>query len=116
MLSPSNSMNKAGNGWKAKLIHCSGFMYFLAPAIQDLIGPADLIIVQRNIVNDEVINAMQYWQGMGKPVVVDLDDAYQMLPWSNHARAFWHNKEDGKYFKILTRGLRVSEGLISPNR
>jgi len=59
---------------------------------------------------------MEYWQGMGKPVVIDLDDAYQFLPWSNPAKPFWHIRENGEALKYLTTGMKLSDGLLSPNR
>jgi len=113
---PSDAMNRAGNGWKGKLIHYSGFLNFLDPAIQDLVGPADLVIFERNVAWQEALDAMEYWQGMGKPVVIALDDAYQSLPWSNPAHNFWHVKDDGEALKFLERGMTLSDGLISPNR
>ncbi len=110
-------MNRASDrGWKGKLIHYSGFIQFLDPAIQDLVGPADLIIFERNVAWQEALDAMEYWQGMDKPVCVALDDAYQSLPWSNPAHKFWHVNNEGEAFKFLERGITLSDGLISPNR
>ncbi len=112
-------MNKAENaeaGLRAKLIHVSGFMNFLDPVLQDLVGPADLIIFQRNIAWQESLDAIEYWQGMGKPVCVDIDDAYQFLPWSNPAKQFWHLSDNGEHLKFMVKGMKLSDGLISPNR
>ena len=81
--------------------------------------PADLIILQRNLVTPEVFDAMTYFQGMGKPVAVDLDDAYPLLPWSNPAHAFWienSSKRPINPIEMLENGLRQSNGLIAPNR
>ena len=86
--------------------------------------PADLIIFQRNIINEAVWNALDYFMGMGKPIAVDLDDAYGILPWSNPARNFWHHRPDmwqgqmveGAAIKYLEEGLRRTNALISPNR
>lgn len=106
-------------GHKAKLIHVSGFLDILNPAIQDFIGPADLIIVQRNLVHQSVFDAFEYWQGLGKAIAVDLDDAYQMLPWSNPAHHFWvDNPEhmDPPPLYMLEEGLRRAGHLIAPNR
>ena len=54
-LDPANAINYAAehgelyhhayDGWKAKLVHISGFLDYLSPAIQDIIAPSDLIIV-----------------------------------------------------------------------
>ncbi len=122
-LTPSDAMNKAGQGWRAKLIHVSGFMNFLDEKIQDLVWPADLIIFQRNIVNTQAWAAIDYWLGMGKPMAVDLDDAYQILPYSNPAYKYWHEKPGdwegetipGAAIRYLETGLRKTNALIAPN-
>lgn len=100
----------------AKLIHVSGFMDFLNPAIQDHVGKASVIIFQRNVIDTSVHQVIRYWQGMGKPVVVDLDDAYHILPWSNPAHQFWIQHEEGIALQHLEDGLSISDGLIAPNR
>ena len=97
----------------------SGFQSFLDPAIQDLVGPCDLIVFQRNLVTAEMFSAMEYWQGMGKPVVVDLDDSYPTLPWCNPAHAFWIENKTEKPVNpviMLEEGLRRSNGLVAPNK
>lgn len=108
-------MNRTGR-IDAKLIHVSGFMDFLNPAIQNLVGNASLIIFQRNIINSQSYDSMEYWQGMGKPVVVDLDDAYHILPWSNPAHKFWLENENSQAIYALEEGIRRSDGLLAPNR
>jgi hypothetical protein len=102
-------------GWFAKLIHVSGFYNYLDPTVQDWVMPADIVVLQRNIIHQQALDAMAYFQGMGKPVVVDLDDAYQSLPWSNPAHRFWHETDDGAALKVLEEGLRQSNGLVAPN-
>ena len=118
MLAPSDCFNKLGKH-KCKLIHVSGFANYLDAAIQDLVMPADIIIFQRNLVIAEVYDAMEYYQAMGKPVVVDLDDAYTILPWSNPAHAFWIENSTQRPVNpvvMLEEGLRRSNGLLAPNR
>ena len=87
--------------------------------------PADLVIVQRNCIIEGAHNAMKYWQALGKPVVIDLDDHYGQLPFSNPARRFWMthpipgpngDEYAGAALDMLQEGLRISNGLISPNR
>ena len=110
-------MNAAGH--VGKLIHISGFVDYLSPAIQDIISSADLVIVQRNIINQGVLDAMRYWIGLGKPLAVDLDDDYLGLPYSNPAYAFWIGnsaKLDPPPLDTLTSGLRLTNALLSPNR
>ncbi len=123
-LTPSNALNRAGNGWSCRLVHISGFLDYENPIIQDIIAPADLIIIQRNVVAENVLQVMKYWIGLrNKPIAVDLDDAYSMLPWSNPAHKFWIEREDnwqgeqveGAALKYLEEGLRQCRALIAPN-
>lgn len=103
--------------WSAKLIHFSGFVNYLDPAIQNIIGPADVITVQRNLISEEVFDAIRYWQGMGKVFVADIDDAYPILPWSNPAHEFWINDPNNiQPVSKLEEGLALCGYLTSPNR
>jgi hypothetical protein len=86
---------------------------------------SDVVVFQRNVLHPSIFDAITYFQGMGKPVVIDLDDAYQMLPWSNPARKFWHEQDfgtptgeviQGGAMKMLEEGMRLSNGILSPNR
>lgn len=125
-LTPSSSLNRAGNGWLGKLIHIGDFAQYLNYSVQDYLWPMDVIVVQRNLVHPRIFDAMRYWQGMGKAVVVDLDDAYHFLPHSNPARPFWFEKPHmvpndsdetpGGAIQMLVEGLRIADGLMSPNR
>ena len=116
-LTPSDAINsKDDNQFQAKLIHVSGFLDFMNPAIQDLVGPASVVVFQRNVVDTQAFDAMEYWQAMGKPAVIDLDDAYHILPWSNPAHKFWLEKDDSVALLHLEEGLRRSNGLLAPNR
>lgn len=114
----SNYLNKT-NKHSGRLCHVSGFMDYLSPAIQDMVMPADLIIFQRNLVTAQALDVAMYFQGMGKPIAVDLDDAYPILPWSNPAHKFWienvHNL-DPNPIVMLEKGLQSLNGLIAPNR
>jgi hypothetical protein len=119
----ADAMNKAAaerkENWFAKLIHVSGFEHYMSPDVQRWVNDADIVIFQRNLLSDQMIDGVRYWQGRGKPIVVDLDDAYQMLPSSNPAHNFWH-RNSAKLpvlpLDMLCRGLSVSDGLISPNK
>ncbi len=117
-LAVSDTLNRLGKH-KCKLVHISGALQYLDPAIQDIIGPCDLIIFQRNLVTTEALDVVGYWQGHGKPVAVDLDDSYPTLPWCNPAHAFWIENKTEKPVNpviMLEEGLRRSNGLIAPNR
>ena len=122
-LTPADNINRVAatnekyKNWSAKLIHVSGALDYLNPAIQDIIGPADIITVQRNLLTEELFDAIRYWQGMGKPFTADLDDAYPILPWSNPAHEFWINDpHDVKPLEKLEDGIRLCGHLCSPNR
>jgi len=102
-------------------VHVSGFVDYLNPTIQDLLGPCDIITVQRNVVSEEVLNAIRYWQGMNVPTCIDLDDAYWRLVRSNPAFRYWIEHPDVKEpekepLVVLERGLRMCNALTSPNR
>ncbi len=56
---------------------------------------------------------------MGKLVVADLDDAYQMMPWSNPAHRFWEQnagKLDRPPVDALKEGLLHVDGLMTPSK
>ena len=62
---------------------------------------------------------MEYWRGLGKAIVGDLDDGYPTLPWSNPAHAFWIENRAGlpiAPIELLTEGLRHCDVLSSPSR
>lgn len=114
-LTPSDAINRSEKH-NAKLIHVTGFEDYLNPVIQEIVAPADIIIFQRNLIRDTVFDAMHYWQGMTKPVLIDLDDAYHILPWSNPAHKFWMENEEIQPLEMLEYGISISDGLIAPNR
>lgn len=111
----SDAFNRTDTGVQAKLIHVSGFEEFLSAPVQAWVGPADLVIFQRNAVSPRALDAIQYWQGLGKPVALDLDDAYHILPWSNPAHEYWHVRQGGEALAWLERALWVADALIAPN-
>jgi hypothetical protein len=91
--------------------------------VQALVGEADVLVVQRNLLLKEIWEACDYWRGLGKTVVADLDDDYPHLTPQNPAYRFWildagKLKERTGYTPIeaLTEGFRHVDGLISPNK
>jgi len=91
----------------------------LNPEVQEIVRPADVVIMQRNLLSQSVWNFCDYWRGMGKLVLSDLDDAYQIMPQSNPAYPFWHENKGNlpeEPIKILTTGLSHTDGLLAPNR
>jgi len=121
-LTPADSINRNGNGCSAKLIHFSGFItsvpspnWTFNVAVTEWIKKSNLIIFQRNVIDENCLDAIRYWQGLGKPCCIDLDDSYTMLPISNPAYDFWHG-EHKEALHTLVEGIRISDGLIAPNR
>jgi len=56
---------------------------------------------------------------MGKTIVADLDDAYQLMPWSNPAHPFWKKntaKLPQEPILALTEGLKHVDGLTAPSK
>lgn len=123
-LTVSDALNRAGGRWRGVCRHFSGFSSYLDDGILDAVMPCDLIIFSRNALIPQSHDAIRYYQGLGKPVVMDLDDGYFALPWSNPARKFWNEldfrtysgNEVGGALRMLEEALRISDGLIAPNR
>ena len=98
------------------------FVQYGNPGVQEVLGPADAIIVQRNLLSKDVWDACDYWRGLGKLVVADLDDDYPHLLPQNPAYPFWILDRNGleeatgyKPIDALTEGCRHVDALLSPN-
>jgi len=87
---------------------------------------ADVIVVQRNLFGP-VLPAMLHWQARGKIVVVDFDDAYDLMPPTNPSYRFWHEgvvtRPDGgeerlspQPLKQFRWGLRLAHAATAPSR
>ena len=98
------------------------------------LSDADIIVIERVLV-EESIQRAQYWRERGKAVVVDIDDAYQLLqPFEesgNQASKFWRDgivdityADGSKVEKRLgikpldqfRQGLRHCAGLTMPSK
>jgi len=119
---PSNGINTHPEH-HARCIPLTDFGNYGNPTVQKIVGKADVIIVQRNLLNKEIWDACDYWRGLGKLIVADLDDDYPHLTPQNPAYKFWI--EDGLGMKdrtgmlpieLLTEGFRHCDALVSPNR
>jgi len=89
------------------------------PQVNALLGAADVIIFQRNVLIPPVWEAMDYWRAIGKAVLVDLDDHYPGLPPSNPAYNYWIRNGPGlepEPVAALAEGLRHADGLTSPSK
>ncbi len=117
-LSPADVINRSGKH-TAKLVHLQTFADFRSQASQDLVMPGDIIIVQRNLINREVWEAIDYYRALRKCVVADLDDDYPSLPWSNPAHEFWIRNSANlpeAPIALLTEGLKHCDALTSPSK
>ena len=123
-----NAFLKAGH--RSHLVHIDGWM---KGVLRSEIAQADIIIIERVLVEESVGQA-QYWHGLGKPIVIDIDDSYHRLQSEsesgNQAARFW---KEGvvdvqlggiKYQKRLDvtpleqfrQGLKFCAGLTMPSR
>lgn len=117
-LNPSDAIN-ATKEHSAKLLWLPAFAEYGNPAVQDIVGKADVIIVQRNFFFPEIWAAMDYWRALGKTVAVDLDDDYPAIPWSNIAHKFWLENSTEKErppIELLLEGFGHANVLISPSK
>lgn len=83
---PARAINKVA-GHSARLVWIDDFS-LNRPVAREACAAANLIVVQRNLFG-RVLQAIAYWQGQGKAVIADFDDAYDLLPESIGAYHFW---------------------------
>ena len=79
----------------------------------------DMLVLERNVVTPESHEFIRYFQGLGIPICLDWDDAYQILPVANPAFPFWHlNKGnlDPPPLEMLRRALKMADGFTSPSK
>ena len=103
-LEPAEVLNTAGH--TVYLRHIASWM-FDDPQANVELAKSDLIIVQR-VMAEESAKQAKFWRERKKAIVVDFDDAYQLIDESNAAHKFWGRGEveiEGpykvKYEKIL---------------
>ena len=104
------------------MLPIADFANYVHPGVVDILAPADVIVVQRNLLTADIWEACDYWRGLGKLVLADLDDDYPHLTPQNPAFPFWildvtKIKERTGYTPIeaLTEGFKHVDGLLSPN-
>jgi hypothetical protein len=96
------------------------------PNAEALCAEAEVIVVQRNFFGP-VLTAMLHWKARDKTVVADFDDAYDRMPSTNAAFAFWGQGQlrqpDGRSARMdphpLTQfkwGLRLAHAATTPSR
>jgi glycosyltransferase involved in cell wall biosynthesis len=94
VVEPAKALGRL-NGISVTVISAEEFADLGNLALRNEIGKADLIHIQRNIVDLGVLNAWKYWNGVGKATTLDLDDAYTILPPTNAAFDFWVRNPQG---------------------
>ncbi len=85
---------------------------------RDRVNKADAILFQRNAFEGN-LEAIKFWRSMGKPVYIDLDDAYQALPDTVNAKKFWEGNSQNYRrgpLEQLREGLALASGLTSPSK
>lgn len=75
--------------FETKFLHASSWMNANTSYLEDW---ADIISVQR-IAVEMSVKKMHHWSSMGKKVVIDFDDAYQLIREDNAAYNFWSKGE-----------------------
>jgi glycosyltransferase involved in cell wall biosynthesis len=123
-----NAFLKAGHA--SSLVHIEAWM---KDANRSELAQADIIIIERVLV-EESLERAAYWNRLGKPVVVDIDDSYHRLQSfkesGNQAARFWKeglvdvNMGGYKFEKRLSvtpleqfrQGLKHCAGLTMPSR
>lgn len=83
---PSRAINRRYPG-SSQLLDIASFTQN-TPLAQQICDAADVIVVQRNLFGP-VLAAMQHWKAREKVVVVDFDDAYNLIPPQVKNFSFW---------------------------
>lgn len=115
---PMRTIN-ASKDHSAVAINWEHFGHFERPEVQDVVMSGDLIIYQRNLFSEPYFSAVEYFCGLGRPVILDLDDAYPILPWSNPAHAFWIQNArnlDPPPLEGLEIGVQLVDAVSSPSK
>ena len=122
-LSPSDCINAEHAAGRttmtAKLFYMPSALNWRHPEVTRKIGEGDVLIFQRNVIVQDVWQAMDYWRALGRAVIVDLDDGYPMLPPSNPAYPYWILNKIGMEpdpTDALAEGLRHADALTSPSK
>jgi glycosyltransferase involved in cell wall biosynthesis len=121
---PHRALVRSGKH-QADMINLEAFATHV-PEAEALCAAADIIILQRNA-NGKALLAMAHWQAQGKPVLIDFDDAYDLIPPTNISHRFWQQNlvtmVDGMTQKVeppvldqFKMALAASDGFITPSR
>lgn len=95
---PARAINRSGLA-QATLVDLRDWLVG-TPTAMEACRPADILIVQRNLLGP-VLSTILHWKAQGKTIIADFDDAYDQMPDTNPAYAFWHKgwvrQPDGGY-------------------
>lgn len=87
---PASALQKSG---LAKVV-ILGIQQWLAQSSEAKLAcaRADVIVLQRVLIDDS-LPQVDYWRNRGKAIVIDFDDAYDLIRPDNAAYGFWHGGE-----------------------
>lgn len=121
---PAEAINASGKA-QAQLVFISDWVEGKA---DELSKWSDVIILQRNMIGGALTAAVK-WMAKGKRVLLDLDDAYELMPQSVISARFWINNQHSSKpddFKHLEKlefapldhlrwGIKLVDGVITPS-
>lgn len=82
----ADAINRSGTH-RANLLDMKSFVENTSRA-KRICDESDLLVVYRYLY-DSILSAVQYWQARDKKVIVDFDQAVNLLPPASSAQAFW---------------------------
>jgi len=116
----SNALNAHPSGkYEGKLLLLASMLNWRDSTVVDVLMQQNILVLERNMVSNEVLDLIRYIQGLGKPVILTWDDAYQHLKHDNPAYPFWiQNKAnfDPPPLEMLKRALGIADGFCSPSK
>ena len=83
---PARAINRTGTH-KAYMIDIESFVK-RSDAIDQICAESDIIVIQRNLFGP-VLATIQHWKAYEKTVIVDFDDAYDLMPAAVKNYEFW---------------------------
>jgi glycosyltransferase involved in cell wall biosynthesis len=119
---PADSINITGGGniLEAQVIHLNSAARWRDPEVDRLIGTADIIIMERNVFDKSIMEAMDRFRLRGQVVLVDLDDHYTALPPINPAHQYWVKGRSGLPYDtvegLIEGVVNHSDGVVSPSK
>ncbi len=83
----ADAINRAGGSRRANLLDMNSFVQN-TPHAKSVCSESDLLVVYRYL-HGPILRAVQYWQARDKKVIVDFDQAVDLLPPASPQRSFW---------------------------